>query len=595
MERSLLTSVVVLVMLAVASSAQAVAPPAPPGCGTAVTTSRGNATPTAIPTGPAVVPSTIEVAGAGAYLTDLDLITNITHTFAADLDITLRSPAGTVATITTDNGGSNNDVFAGTTFDDQANPGGQVPYATNNGLTTDNAYANNQVATPLEPEEALAVFSGENPNGTWTLTISDDLAGDGGTLQSWQLDIQSLSGAPEASPASYASSTPTAIPTGPAVVTSTIEVAGAGAYLTDLDLITNITHTFAADLDITLRSPAGTVATITTDNGAGNDNVFAGTTFDDQANPGGQVPYATNNGLTTDNAYANNQVATPLEPEEALAVFSGENPNGTWTLTISDDLAGDGGTLQSWSLDLTTGACPAPPEAPPEATPAPPDATAVPPATAPATTGDPAPQPAGGTLQVKAARLSVFAPTAGARCLGANGACHVRVLAGGRVIARGTANARNVPLRLTRSGRKLLERRFGGVTARVVATDATRRARTRTRAILAVERITTPPGSWVAGRAELTAVGRRFVRSLRARMVRVTGLRCDGHVARPDGERRPESAMALSRARAAVVCGKEGKLVAHGNENPIASNAGDKGRAQNRRVEVTVRHTEAKR
>ena len=83
--------------------------------------------------------------------------------------------------------------------------------------------------------------------------------------------------------------TPTGIPTGPAVVTSTIEVAGAGAYLTDLDLITNITHTFAADLDITLQSPAGTVATITTDNGAGNNDVFAGTTFDDQANPGVQT------------------------------------------------------------------------------------------------------------------------------------------------------------------------------------------------------------------------------------------------------------------------------------------------------------------
>ena len=585
MDRFLLTVVVVLVMLAVASSAQAVAPPAPPGCGTAVTTSHENTTPTAIPTGPAVVTSTIEVAGAGAYLTDLDLITNITHTYSADLDITLQSPAGTVATITTDNGGNNNNVFAGTTFDDQANPGSQVPYATNNGVVTDHAYDNNQTATPLAPEEALAVFYGENPNGTWTLTISDDLAGDGGEHHSWQLDIQSLSGAPEATPASYTSSTPTAIPaTGPAVVTSTIEVAGAGAYLTDLDLITNITHTYSADLDITLQSPAGTVATITTDNGGNNNNVFAGTTFDDQANPGSQVPYATNNGVVTDHAYDNNQTATPLAPEEALAVFYGENPNGTWTLTISDDLAGDGGERHSWSLDLTTAACPAPPEATPE-----------PPATAPATTGDPAPQPSSGKLRVKADRLSVFAPVAGTRCLGANGACHVRVLAGGRVIARGTANGRNVPLRLTRSGRKLLERRFGGVPARVVATDAARRARTRTRAILAVERITTPPGSWVAGRAELTAVGRRFVRSVRARMVGVTGLRCDGHVARPEGEPRPELAMALSRARAAIVCGKEGKLVAHGSKDPIASNAGEKGREQNRRVEITVRHTEAKR
>ena len=131
--------------------------------------------------------------------------------------------------------------------------------------------------------------------------------------------------------------------------------------------------------------------------------------------------------------------------------------------------------------------------------------------------------------------------------------------------------------------------------AKVVATDSVRRASTRTRAILPVERITTPPGSWVADRAELTAAGRRFVRSLRARMVAVTGLRCDGHAAQPEGEPRPEVAMALSRARAALVCGKEAKLVAHGNKDPIASNAGEKGRAQNRRVEITVRHAEAKR
>ena len=129
-------------------------------------------------------------------------------------------------------------------------------------------------------------------------------------------------------------------------MTSTIEVAGAGAYLTDVDLITDLAHTFAADLDITLQSPAGTVVTLTTDNGAGNDNVFTGTTFDDQADPDGQVPYVTNPGIVTDHPYANNTAATPLVPEEALAAFIGENPNGTWTITISDDLAGDGGALQ---------------------------------------------------------------------------------------------------------------------------------------------------------------------------------------------------------------------------------------------------------
>ena len=180
---------IVLCWLVAATDARAEAPPGPPGCPTPIATSHENATPTGIPTGPAVVTSTLEVQGAGAYLTDVDLFTDLVHTFAADLDMTLQSPAGTVVTLSTDNGSGNDNVFAGTTFDDQADPDGQVPYVTNAGIVTDHPYANNVAATPLVPEESLAAFIGENPNGTWTITISDDLAGDGGALNSWRLDI----------------------------------------------------------------------------------------------------------------------------------------------------------------------------------------------------------------------------------------------------------------------------------------------------------------------------------------------------------------------------------------------------------------------
>jgi subtilisin-like proprotein convertase family protein len=517
------------------------------------------------------------VTGAAVRLTDLDLFVDLRHTFAADLDTTLMSPAGTIATITTDNGAGNDNTFAGTTFDDQANPGGQVPYTTNAGMTTDNPYANLQAATTLTPEEPLAAFHGENPNGTWTVTISDDLAGDGGELQSWRLDIQGLAAAPDTSVASSSSAAPVGVPAGPAVVTSTIEVAGAGAYLADLDLGVDLPHTFAADLDITLMSPAGTIATITTDNGAGNNDTFAGTTFDDQANPGGQAPYTTNAGMTTDNPYANLQAATQLTPEEPLAAFHGENPNGTWTLTISDDLAGDGGELRSWQLDVTTASCPPPPEPPKPAQPA---------AGKPAATAESVPGP---TLSVAVGRVSVFAGAV-ARCRGAQGDCRVRVRADGRVIARGTSGEVRVPLRLTRAGRRLLERSFGGVRARVLARDDAGRARARTRAILRVERITTPSGSFVADQAELTSTGGRFVRSLRDRLIRVASLHCHGHTAKPEAHPQPELATELSLARAAVVCGKDARLVAHGSADPIASNADEAGRAANRRVEVIVRH-----
>jgi len=330
------------------------APAAPPGAIATLTTVT-QSTAVAIPTGPAVVTSTIDVSGAGSFLFDLDVQTFLTHTFAADLDITITSPSGTVVTLTTDNGAGNDNVFNGTIWDDSANPAGQVPYTTNNGLVTDQAYVNLTTASTLVPEEAMGAFIGEDPNGTWTITISDDLAGDGGSLDSWNLALTTLPTAPTlSSVTTVTQSTPVAIPTGPVVVTSTIDVSGADSFLFDLDVQTFLTHTFAADLDITITSPSGTVVTLTTDNGAGNDDVFNGTIWDDSANAGGQVPYTTNNGLATDHAYVNLTVASNLVAEEALGAFIGEDPNGTWTITISDDLAGDGGSLDSWSLMFVT-------------------------------------------------------------------------------------------------------------------------------------------------------------------------------------------------------------------------------------------------
>ncbi|HEX5618332.1 MAG TPA: hypothetical protein VFX51_07915, partial [Solirubrobacteraceae bacterium] len=179
---------------------------------------------------------------------------------------------------------------------------------------------------------------------------------------------------------------------------------------------------------------------------------------------------------------------------------------------------------------------------------------------------------------------------AAARCRGARDECRVRVLSRGRVIARGAADGARVPLRLTRAGRALLTRSFGGVRAKVVARDGSRRARDRTRAILAVEHATTPPGAFVADSAALTPAGQRFVSALRGRLVGVRRLRCDGYGALPEGSPQPEFAADLTRARAAAVCGDDARIVAHGSADPIATNALEAGRAANRRVEVTVRH-----
>jgi subtilisin-like proprotein convertase family protein len=301
-----------------------------------------NNTPVAI-TDNATFTSTIVVSGADPFLLDFNLRTFLAHTFAGGLDITITSPSGTVVTLTTGNGAGSDDVFNGTLWDDGANPLGQVPYVTNNGLATDHAYVNNVLASQLVPEEAFGAFVGENPNGTWTISIRDDGMGDTGSLNSWAIDLTATSAAPTTQSQTFTNNVPVAVPTSPGVVTSQILVSGASSNVFDLNLQTNLLHTFPQDLDVTLTSPQGTVVTLTTDNGGNRDNVFNGTVWNDD----GVV-------AATDHEYVDLTTAPSLIPEEALAAFMGEDPNGIWTLTISDDLAGDGGSLDSWSLTVNS-------------------------------------------------------------------------------------------------------------------------------------------------------------------------------------------------------------------------------------------------
>ena len=305
---------------------------------------------------PGTATSVILVSGAPTFLYDLNVKTFLPHTFAADLDVTITSPAGTVVTLTTDNGSSNDDVFNGTLWDDGADPGNGLPFpgdtfAASN-VVTDTTYANLVLKTRLVPEEALGAFIGENPNGTWTLTAEDDDAALAGSIANWSIDI-SAGAAPTTSTTSFSDGTTVAIPDSPGgPVTATIGVSGVGTVLGAIKVTTNLNHPAAAELDVTLTSPAGTIVTLTSDNGLSG--VFNGTVWDDKANPAGALPYTNNAGLVTDALYTAGTLQTPLVVEEALSAFAGENPNGTWTLSIVDDTATNVGSLEGWRLEVTT-------------------------------------------------------------------------------------------------------------------------------------------------------------------------------------------------------------------------------------------------
>ena len=177
------------------------------------------------------------------------------------------------------------------------------------------------------------------------------------------------------------------------------------------------------------------------------------------------------------------------------------------------------------------------------------------------------------------------------------------------VVARGFARAPAggrgqmvIKLNPQPKGEQLLERSFGGVLVDVRAVCRTAAGGTvngvkGARAVLAIERVVTTPGSWIPDLPVLTPLGQSFVATLAKRMLLIEGIRCDGYTATwpPSLVDR----MVLSRERAQLVCAQlkrvggfkaTPRLVPHGNANPIASNETETGRAVNRRVVVTFIH-----
>jgi subtilisin-like proprotein convertase family protein len=122
--------------------------------------------------------------------------------------------------------------------------------------------------------------------------------------------------------------------------TPEITVSGALARIADVDVWVDIRHDRDTDLDISLRSPLGTTIDLSSDNGAGSGDIYSNRIFDDEA-PG---PIWNATPPFFDRYY----------PDQPLSNFDGQNPNGTWQLTVNDDSCNSsGGTFYDWDLTLT--------------------------------------------------------------------------------------------------------------------------------------------------------------------------------------------------------------------------------------------------
>ena len=131
--------------------------------------------------------------------------------------------------------------------------------------------------------------------------------------------------------------TPIAIPDGPGGTIMSVLNAGAGGFVSDVNVSIQITHTFIADMEITLEHD-GVSVDLWFDNCGGDNNMDV--LLDDSAAP---PP-----------ADCPEPVVGTFAPDNPLAAFNGTSAGGTWTLRVVDDAGIDTGTLDSWSLIITT-------------------------------------------------------------------------------------------------------------------------------------------------------------------------------------------------------------------------------------------------
>ncbi len=133
-------------------------------------------------------PSNLSVSGlpaSGATVTSVSL-TNVSHTWASDLDILLQSPTGQNVILFSDFGGSNNFVNSNLTFSDagavmtSTNPMPSGTFRCVNTAGPDNFVAPGPGSiTNINP--TLAAFTGDF-NGVWKLFVVDQAGGDTGRI-----------------------------------------------------------------------------------------------------------------------------------------------------------------------------------------------------------------------------------------------------------------------------------------------------------------------------------------------------------------------------------------------------------------------------
>ncbi|MFO0808424.1 MAG: S8 family serine peptidase [Gemmataceae bacterium] len=107
----------------------------------------------------------------------------------------------------------------------------------------------------------------------------------------------------------------------------------------DINIRVRITHTYVGDLNLQLQAPNGRIVQLFNRVGGYGTNL-TNTVFDDEATQ------SINNGIAP--------FSGSFRPDQPLSAFDGLKSKGTWKLIVADMATQDIGTLQEWSITITS-------------------------------------------------------------------------------------------------------------------------------------------------------------------------------------------------------------------------------------------------
>jgi subtilisin-like proprotein convertase family protein len=325
-------------------------------------------------------PSSIVVGGLGNITGMTVTLSNFNHSFPDDVDVLLVGPAGQKYILMSDVGGGlalNNVTLtfsdSGTALPDSGQIVSGTVRPTNIGAT-DTFPAPAPAGPYNNPPTAGAatfatVFNGQAANGTWSLYVGDDAAGDVGIISDgWTLNLTTDAGS-----GTFSNTNAIRINDNygrASLYPSTINVTGLTGTITDVNVtLTNMNHTFPQDIAVLLVGPKGQNI-ILMSQAVGDDlTPLSNTTltFDDSA----ATVLPTSGGAASGSyrpatyAIVDFPAPAPRSPPNYPALggsatlataFNGTNPNGTWSLYVVDVAPPDPGSIAGgWSLDITAG------------------------------------------------------------------------------------------------------------------------------------------------------------------------------------------------------------------------------------------------